>query len=183
MAGGTGPSCKQRKTGSSLRWGTPCCTYRCCLWLFSGCVRVGAPCFCLCLFLQNPHCVQNSDDRDTHITEHGFPHTGHAECAQNKEHALDAKSNHDVLHHNPFRSLCNINGFYKFRWFICHQNNIRSFNRGIRAKTSHGNADICTGKNRGIVDAIAHEGEFAALPFLLIQHFQLFDLLVGKSCA
>ena len=142
---------------------------------------MGAPCFCLCLFLQNPHCVQNSDDRDTHITEHGFPHTGHAECAQNKEHALDAKSNHDVLHHNPFRSLCNINGFYKFRWFICHQNNIRSFNRGIRAKTSHGNADICTGKNRGIVDAIAHEGEFAALPFLLIQHFQLFDLLVGQE--
>ena len=94
----------------------------------------GRTLFCLCLFLQNPHCVQNSDDRDTHITEHGFPHTGHAECAQNKEHALDAKSNHDVLHHNPFRSLCNINGFYKFRWFICHQNNIRSFNRGIRSQ-------------------------------------------------
>ena len=33
MAGGTGSSCKQRKTGSSLRWGTPCCTYRYCLWL------------------------------------------------------------------------------------------------------------------------------------------------------
>ena len=175
-----GNFCKYCFMGTLL-WGTPCLTYR--VWIFAGCVRVGAPCFCLCLFLQNPHCVQNSDDRDTHITEHGFPHTGHAECAQNKEHALDAKSNHDVLHHNPFRSLCNINGFYKFRWFICHQNNIRSFNRGIRAKTSHGNADICTGKNRGIVDAIAHEGEFAALPFLLIQHFQLFDLLVGKSCA
>ena len=33
VAGGTGSSCKQRKTGSSLRWGTPCCTYRYCLWL------------------------------------------------------------------------------------------------------------------------------------------------------
>ena len=33
MAGGTGSYCKQRKTGSSLRWGTPCCTYRYCLWL------------------------------------------------------------------------------------------------------------------------------------------------------
>ncbi len=45
MAGGTGSSCKQRKTGSSRR-GTPCCTYRCCLWLLAGCVLFrDAPCF------------------------------------------------------------------------------------------------------------------------------------------
>ena len=40
MAGGTGSSYpKQRKTERSRR-GTPCCTYRCCLWLLAGCVRV-----------------------------------------------------------------------------------------------------------------------------------------------
>ena len=49
VAGGTGPSCKQRKTGSSLRWGTPCCTYRCCLWLLAGCVRRAHPVFVLSL--------------------------------------------------------------------------------------------------------------------------------------
>ena len=32
MAGRIGSSCRKRKTGSS-RWGTPCCTYRYCLWL------------------------------------------------------------------------------------------------------------------------------------------------------
>ena len=46
MAGRTGSSCKQRKTGSS-HWGTPCCTYRYRLWLLAGCVRVDTPCFCL----------------------------------------------------------------------------------------------------------------------------------------
>ena len=40
-----GPSCKQRKTGSS-HWGTPCCTYRYRLWLLAGCVRRGASYFC-----------------------------------------------------------------------------------------------------------------------------------------
>ena len=46
LAGRTGPSCKQRKTGSS-HWGTPCCTYRYRLWLLAGCVLFrGAPCFC-----------------------------------------------------------------------------------------------------------------------------------------
>ena len=30
----------------TLLWGTPCCTYRYCLWLLAGCVRVEAPCFC-----------------------------------------------------------------------------------------------------------------------------------------
>ena len=49
VAGGTGSSCKQRKTGSSLRWGTPCLTYR--VWLFAGCVRQGAPCFCFAINL------------------------------------------------------------------------------------------------------------------------------------
>ena len=51
MAGGTGSSCKQRKTGSS-HWGTPCCTYRYRLWLLAGCVLFrGAPCFCFALNL------------------------------------------------------------------------------------------------------------------------------------
>ena len=45
VAGGTGSYCNQRKTGSS-RWGTPCCTYRCRMWILAGCVRVDAPCFC-----------------------------------------------------------------------------------------------------------------------------------------
>ena len=43
VAGGTGSYCNQRKTGSSRR-GTPCLTYR--VWIFAGCVRVDAPCFC-----------------------------------------------------------------------------------------------------------------------------------------
>ena len=47
VAGGTGSSWKERKTGSS-RWGTPCLTYRV---DFSGCVRQGAPFFLRC-FLQ-----------------------------------------------------------------------------------------------------------------------------------
>ena len=50
MAGRTGSSCKQRRAGSS-RWGTPCCTYRYRMWIFAGCVRVGAPCFCFALNL------------------------------------------------------------------------------------------------------------------------------------
>ena len=45
VAGGTGSSCKQRKTGSS-HWGTPCCTYRYRMWILAGCVFRGAPCFC-----------------------------------------------------------------------------------------------------------------------------------------
>ena len=46
VAGGTGSHLRQRKTERSRR-GTPCCTYRCCLWLLAGCVRVDAPCFFL----------------------------------------------------------------------------------------------------------------------------------------
>ena len=57
MAGRTGSHLQQRKTGSS-RWGTPCCTYRYCVWIFAGCVLFrGAPCFCFVLTLP-PHGAQ-----------------------------------------------------------------------------------------------------------------------------
>ena len=41
LAGRAGSSCKQRKTGSS-HWGTPCCTYRYCMWIFQGASYSGA---------------------------------------------------------------------------------------------------------------------------------------------
>ena len=44
LNGEPGEYCNQRKTGSSRR-GTPCLTYR--VWIFAGCVRQGAPCFCV----------------------------------------------------------------------------------------------------------------------------------------
>ena len=44
LAGRTGSSCPQQRETERSRWGTPCCTYR--MWIFAGCVRVGAPCFC-----------------------------------------------------------------------------------------------------------------------------------------
>ena len=51
LAGETGSSCPQQRKTECSRRGTPCCTYRCCLWLLAGCVRVGAPCFCFALNL------------------------------------------------------------------------------------------------------------------------------------
>ena len=45
MAGRAGSSHHQQRKTERSRRGTPCCTYRCCLWLLAGCVRVGAPCF------------------------------------------------------------------------------------------------------------------------------------------
>ena len=56
MAGRAGSSFpRQRETARSRR-GTPCCTYRCCLWLLAGCVRVGAPFFCF-IFFKSPDCL------------------------------------------------------------------------------------------------------------------------------
>ena len=45
MAGRAGSSCPQQRKTERSRRGTPCCTYRYCLWSLAGCVRVGVPCF------------------------------------------------------------------------------------------------------------------------------------------
>ena len=45
LAGRAGSSCPQQRKTERSRRGTPCCTYRYCLWSLAGCVRVDAPCF------------------------------------------------------------------------------------------------------------------------------------------
>ena len=59
VAGGTGSSWKERKTGSS-RWGTPCLTYR--MWILAGCVFRGAPCFCFVfnLLIHGSDCIRSN---------------------------------------------------------------------------------------------------------------------------
>ena len=61
MAGGAGSHLRQRKTGS-FRWGTPCCTYRCRMWILAGCVFRGAPCFCFALNLLTRDFLLHSED-------------------------------------------------------------------------------------------------------------------------
>ena len=56
MAGRAGSSCPQQRKTERSRRGTPCCTYRYCLWSLAGCVRVGVPCF-FSVCLTNNHCV------------------------------------------------------------------------------------------------------------------------------
>ena len=47
VAGGAGSSCPQQRETERSRRGTPCCTYRYCLWSLAGCVLFrDAPCFC-----------------------------------------------------------------------------------------------------------------------------------------
>ena len=44
---------------------------------------------------------------------------------------------------------------------VVHQHHVRRFNGGIGAHGAHGDADIGAGQHRGIVDAVAHEGQLA----------------------
>ena len=63
------------------------------------------------LLFQNPHCVEYSNQSNTDITEHSFPHTCNTECTEYKEYTLNRECKHDVLNDNTLGSLCNLNGF------------------------------------------------------------------------
>lgn len=52
---GAGSDYNQKKN-RKFRWGTPCLAYR--VWIFAGCVRVGASCFC---YLSVQSCTQFID--------------------------------------------------------------------------------------------------------------------------
>ena len=77
VAGGTGSYCNQRKTGSS-RWGTPCLTYR--VWIFAGCVRQGAPCFCFAFNLPIRDFQPRSADTPPARRSKSVQHTPEGHC-------------------------------------------------------------------------------------------------------
>ena len=79
MAGGAGSHLRQRKTGSS-RWGTPCCTYRCRMWILAGCVFRGAPCFCFAFNLLARDFPPHSSDTPLVRRSESVLHTPEGRC-------------------------------------------------------------------------------------------------------
>ena len=79
MAGGTGSHLRQRKTGSS-RWGTPCYTYRCRMWILAGCVFRGAPCFCFAFNLLARDFLLHSADIPLVRRSESVLHTPEGRC-------------------------------------------------------------------------------------------------------
>ena len=79
MAGGAGSHLRQRKTGSS-RWGTPCCTYRCRMWILAGCVFRGAPCFCFAFNLLARDFLLHSADIPLVRRSESVLHTPEGRC-------------------------------------------------------------------------------------------------------
>ena len=111
------------------------------------------------LFFQNSHCVQNSNYGNAYITKYSFPHSRNTKSAKNQEHTFNPKSNHYILHDNLFCRFCYFNRVHQLRRFICHQNYICCFNGRIRTKPTHCNTNICTGKDRSVIDTITNKSK------------------------
>ena len=60
------------------------------------------------------------------------------------------------------RLLCIAVSPRQLRRFICHQNYICCFNGRIRTKPTHCNTNICTGKDRSVIDTITNKSQFAS---------------------
>ena len=80
MAGRAGSSHHQQRKTERSRWGTPCCTYRYRVWIFAGCVRVDAPCFCFALNLLTRDFLPHSSNISPGHRSESNPHSPADRC-------------------------------------------------------------------------------------------------------
>ena len=63
---------------------------------------------------------------------------------------------------------------------VVHEDHVGGLNGGIGAHGTHGDADVGTGQDGGIVDAVANEGKLASV-LLLQKLLYLVDLVTGQE--
>ena len=103
--------------------------------------------------------IQDSEDHDTDIGEDGRPHVGDTQSTQQQAGCLDGQSKDDVLVDDALGAAGNAHGEGDLGRVVIHQDDVGGLNGGVRAQSTHGDAHIHTGEDRGVVDAVAHEGQ------------------------
>ena len=139
------------------------------VWLF--CVYVS---FGQVFGIQGAGGVEHGNDHHAHICKDGCPHSGNAQCTQQQAQCLDAQRKHDVLVHDAQGAAGDAHSQRDFGGVVIHQHHVCGLDGGVRTQRTHGDAHVCAGKHRRIVDAVTHKGK-VLLGLLFSQ--QLFDLV------
>ena len=110
---------------------------------------------------QRPDGVEDGQDHDAHVGEDGGPHVGLADGDQQQAGQLDANGEDNVLVDDPQALPGDLHGLGDLHGVVVHEHHIGGLNGGVGAHGTHGNADVRPGEHRGIVNAVAYEGQLA----------------------
>ena len=135
----------------------------------------------LFLYMQRAHGVEDGEDGDADIGEDRRPEPCPADCTEDKDDALDADGEGDVLPCDAHGLACNIDGGRDLSRLVGHEDDIRRLDCRVRAEYTHGDADIGACEDRGIVDAIADVGECSALLLRCETCLDLRDLVLREQ--
>ena len=124
------------------------------------------------------HGVQDRDDRHAHVAEDGEPHVGQAQRREHEDEHLHADGKDDVLPHDAHGLSRHAHRRGDLGGAVVHEDDVGGLDGGVRAHRPHGDAHVRAGEDRRVVDAVAHEGEPAALALLREQPLHLRDLVL-----
>ena len=102
--------------------------------------------------------VHYRNEGDAYVGKDSFPKCGDSTGTEDEDKQLHSESQRDVLPDNPAGLPARMNGGGHSRRLVCLYHYIGGFDGGIAAKSAHGDAHMTKGKNRGIIDAVAHKG-------------------------
>ena len=108
--------------------------------------------------VQGTHGIEHGEDGDSHVGKDGKPHGGKAEGGKQQHGHLDTNGKPYVLAGYSEGAAGNVDGEGYLGGLVVHEHHVGSLDGSITAQASHGNAHIGTGQHRGVVDAIADEG-------------------------
>ena len=125
--------------------------------------------------LQRAHGVEDGEDGDAHVGEDGHPEGGEAEGGEQEDEHLDADGEEHVLAGDGEGAAGDADGLGDLRGLVVHQDDVGGLDGGVGAEGAHRDAEVRAGEDRGVVDAVAHEGDCAGGRFPAL-HYRILYL-------
>ena len=113
---------------------------------------------------EQAHRVQQDEQRADLVKDRRRHRPEHAQAGQHDRHAVEAEGeDEDVLADDPDRLPRQSNGLGQRDQRVAHEDDRARLGRDVGADASEGQADVGQGQGGGIVDAVAHHRDDAAL--------------------
>ena len=103
-----------------------------------------------------------------------------ADGHQRQARELHHQREHDVLVHDADAFAGDPDGLGDLQRLVVHQHDVGGLDGGVAAHGAHGDADVGTAQHGGVVDAVAHEGQLARLPWRPSSSSTLLTLSAGS---
>ena len=130
---------------------------------------------------QRPYSIENGNHHHADVRKNSQPHVGKPQCTEDQAQHLDADGKADIFIDNAHALPGDTDRKRDLFRVVIHQDDVCRLNCRVRPHRPHGNADVGTGKDRGVIDPVSYKGQDRGRVFLRQECFYSSYLFRGKQ--